>query len=481
MSQKSYRALLVLIVACSCINKVESAPLTTISGGAVTSSFKLPSIPSTESPSFLDLQQDFPSYPRQRKRENKNEQSDDTKKTKSKSKSKADAKSKAAKARARKEAIAEEEAEAAADAAYDYYIHADSSDESYEDFLSHNYKDGKPKKATTTSKAASTSTSPSSTVVTTVVVVSTGTPTAIYSDNSSTPARQQGNNQTDPNYPQDGNDNYDDDPLLQDLSRYHKLVVAFSIVGSIVGVALLIAGFIIGRRRLRNKKKKQLDKERQLEDQAIFPLSRTPSKSSSTLHGDQPPPPPPPPAALIPSASTSLARPEPVLGTTKNESAIFASPFVPTQYTDFRRNQTLSIASQTTPSAPSAKELDHMQYSHSFLDTHFMGNDMGESRAESSASAYGSSMARRAESRHPSFCSTDLPPPPAYTPSATPSAPPLYILPTAPETDEQTCSQLDNTALRRHSITLVDNTSEPSQSIPLRRGSGSVARLPTSP
>ncbi|KAI8379853.1 hypothetical protein EDC96DRAFT_491996 [Choanephora cucurbitarum] len=412
MSKKSYRAFLILIITCLCISLTHAAPTTT--SKAVTSSST--SIPSDDS-------QNDPLYPSRRNHRH-GEKSN---------------------RRYRKNSI---------DKAKMDHDHTNNAEEDLFD------KDSYQRPSRTLSKSTTTS---SPTVVTTIIVVATGTPTTIYSDQSYNPANQQiqgdSNSQT-ASYPEDGNSTTSGKRLLRDLSKYHKLVIAFSIVGSVVGTALLIAGFVLGRKYLNKKKKRQSDEENQSGKDGVASVP-SPSENSPP---DSPSPPP-----------LCLSTHQPHAPTLSAVDYNVNSPHLEIQYPDFRQNRTLSLVSQTTPSAPSAKELDHIQYSNPPYTDHAVYMN-----PESSSSGY-PRMIRHSKLRPSSMSSTDLPPPPAYTPSETPSAPPLYILPTSLETDERNSLPSDNTSLRRHSITHCDMASELNQPISLRRGSGSVARVPLPP
>ncbi|KAI8642726.1 hypothetical protein BD408DRAFT_175037 [Parasitella parasitica] len=205
------------------------------------------------------------------------------------------------------------------------------------------------------------------------------------------------------------------------------------------------------------------------------------------------------------------------------------------RYANYRQNQTLSMLSQTTatalPSAPSAKELDAFAYDNPFEDEgsgiteeneeelERLGQlqhpsittlnavpsitfdeesslqvilsspsnvlDAGSSPSSSSSvSASGpfhlEHKQHLQESQESFSSSADLPPPPAYTPSAPPSAPPLYMLPTsrlALEAErQQQRQQREEEGTRRHSISSCSIASS-SRPLSLRRGSGSLAHI----
>lgn len=205
-----------------------------------------------------------------------------------------------------------------------------------------------------------------------------------------------------------------------------------------------------------------------------------------------------------------------------------APPSLPTHsepYADnYRQNHTLSMISQTTatalPSAPSAKELDAMttRYENPFEEVYGKPILSGHRRQHSDVSEeeaaadnrgcieinnihsyhhYLSPNVSTSSSHHPqqrhmlsqttqrSFSSstTDLPPPPAYTPSAAPSAPPLYALPNhLHQPQQQQPSEQDSliTTSRRHSIDSIVSLNN-SRPLSLRRGSGSSISYPSPP
>jgi hypothetical protein len=183
---------------------------------------------------------------------------------------------------------------------------------------------------------------------------------------------------------------------------------------------------------------------------------------------------------LDPSVTLVGNKNEPVF---ENRATILpnAPPTLPTHlYPDYRQNRTLSMISQTAgatvPSAPTAKELDATKYENPFEDEY--GTNQGYDENEIHASPTSSPIARAtsppqllSQSSQQSYSSSDLPPPPAYTPSATPSAPPLYALPTS-----RSLTEPQDDSLRRHSISSCSIASS-SRPLSLRRGSGSLAHI----
>ncbi|KAI8047428.1 uncharacterized protein B0P05DRAFT_362425 [Gilbertella persicaria] len=376
--------------------------------------------------------------------------------------------------------------------------HTDSADDN--NSYNHDHKDS--------SATSPTVNEPSNTVVTTIIVVATETPTTIYSGSTYNPAKQQGQSSetsqgvNDPNSPGNsntiGSNNNKNDQILKDLSAYHKLVTGLSIVGGIAGIVLVTAGLIYGRKQYR--KRKQFDEEKQVQhDDRFIPPPSSPSAPTSFNHQPLTPP------AIARLSSMSDDGDMTVIDFNQNSFAdpimlknhrqpstsnlSFAPPHLPahlaSRYNTYRQNQTLSMTSQTMPSAPNAKELDGLRYNDPFQDM-YRANDimqqddiqhLGDPSSSSSPSHHHHLQATQHYHHHKSesfSLSTDLPPPPAYTPSASPSAPPLYAL---PPTEEQHYSSqgFEDMSLRRHSISNCSITSN--RPISLRRGSGSLTRI----
>ncbi|KAG2197343.1 hypothetical protein INT47_012773 [Mucor saturninus] len=345
-----------------------------------------------------------------------------------------------------------------------------------------------------------TDSTPSSTIVTTIIVVTTETPT-IYTGNVA-PAQQQGSGETDPvttdnnNKPSPSETAFVD-KLIKGRDAYHRLVLALSIVGGIAGIALIAGAFIFTRMRSRKRKRKQtLDLE----------------GAHDTLSSSDSSPKPPPPAhcrtssirsedgemTIIDFSQDPFQDPSHTLPYYKNNSSsqngFNMSPSEPplnsnTPQYNGRQNQTLSMLSQTTsatlPSAPTAKELDSPNYENPFEDqpADVISPIASMPSHESDISPRGvknipssPSLLRpiqRVSLQNQAEFPPDLPPPPAYTPSAAPSAPPLYALPTNGRTLDP---QHEEDHSRRHSISSFSMASS-IRPISLRRGSGSHAYI----
>ncbi|CAO3635469.1 unnamed protein product [Mucor hiemalis] len=357
----------------------------------------------------------------------------------------------------------------------------------------------------------------SNTVVTTIIIVATEAPTSIYSGTTN-PAKQKGTGDTghqvnDPNYSSESNDKDEPsetaltDQLYKDQSSYHKLVLALSIVGSIAGVALLTGGLIFARMKIRKRKRKQADLE-----EADSGNGNTPISPSSPASPPSPPNHYSPPVALPKTRYSSMSDDgdstviefgqnpfmDPSTTSVGNKdiedgNTVTTIPNVPPRlpvhldsrrYSDFRQNRTLSMISQTAgttlPSAPTAKELDGIpRYENPFEDEYgsnqlYAVNGICDSPKSSPTMR---TLPPPQPSQTSSF-SSDLPPPPAYTPSATPnaapSAPPLYALPTSRAFN--TTQQVEDDSSRRHSISSCSMIST-NRPISLRRGSGSPAHI----
>lgn len=374
---------------------------------------------------------------------------------------------------------------------------------------------------------------PSNTVVTTIFVVATETPANIYSGNGGKAAKQQGSSQhhqvDDPNSASSTSTNQTEakitEQMLQDQSAYHKLVTALSVVGGVVAISLVAAGFIYTRIRIRRKK-------------SLCDLEKASSRSAS--------PPPMPPHRHRPRSPSLQERRlssitfddgnRTVIGYSQQQNPFadsnsihpfksdpdlqsndLLSPLHPAHlesrsYISYRQNQTLSMLSQTTatasPSAPTAKELgtlrdespliggeyestseeenyhqEHQVYPS--IATTRIGHEPGQESRRISHTTFLQAEPHRPtlqqqqalQKSESSFSS--LPPPPAYTPSAVPSAPPLYALPTITTNFEEEQQHGEEDTLRRHSISSCSILSSSSRFLLLRRGSGSQAHIST--
>lgn len=357
---------------------------------------------------------------------------------------------------------------------------------------------------------------PSNTVVTTIIVVSTEVPTSIYTGNTN-PAKQKGTGDqiNDPNSDTPKSQRPSEteivDELIKGRNAYHQLVMALSIVGGIAGIALITGTFIFVRMRIRKRKR-----EEDLE------MARSSSSSPSPPSSPTFPSPTHQPRSSLPSlnAGSSSAMSEdgdmtvlnfdsdpfmdpPDTPTNHKTNQMFinrssvspsAPPTLPIHlepngYINYRQNLTLSMLSQTAstvaPSAPSAKELNAV----SKLENPFE-EEYGSDHLDQQASITRENIRIR-EYRTPipsqsippsqrisltqstdSF-SSDLLPPPAYTPCA-PSAPPLYALPTNIRSIEPLQHEEDFS--RRHSTSSCSVISSV-RPLSLRRGSGSLAHI----
>lgn len=326
-----------------------------------------------------------------------------------------------------------------------------------------------------------TDTTPSSTIVTTIIVVTTETPT-IYTG-SVNPGLQKGNGDNDPVATYSSQPSPIVDKLLAGSNAYKRLVMALSIVGGIAGIALIAGAFIFTRMRGRKRKRKQaLDLESAHSD-----ISATPSSPKS-----------PPPAHCRTSSIKSEDGEMTIIDFNQNpfqdpsnslpyykdnsmsQNEFNMSPPQPSSHPESsqyncRQNQTLSMLSQTTsatlPSAPTAKELDSINYENPFDDQR---SDLIV--RDEALNLHNTPMSSPSiPSQGTRGFSPDLPPPPAYTLRAVPSAPPLYALPNDRKTLD---SQHDEDPSRRHSISNCSMTSI--RPLSLRRGSGSHAYISSS-
>ncbi|KAI7906234.1 uncharacterized protein BX663DRAFT_483851 [Cokeromyces recurvatus] len=303
--------------------------------------------------------------------------------------------------------------------------------------------------------------------------------------------------------------------ILQGESVYHKIITALSIVGSIAGFSIIVGAFIFARSQMR-KRKRKLDIE-------MASRHKAPSSPSS-------------PSSPTPPVTSSQHRSSSHFSNTSDDDATIVelkqNPFVdqdlairppslprPT-YGGYRQNRTLSMISQTTalPSAPSAKELDMMYDTNPFEgqqqsypvtednedneeDNNNNNNNNQLETATATATAttttttttttnYVAPSTNRCKRKSQRFISsalpvheeekpheyaTELPPPPAYTPSVIPSAPPLYALPTTAGPLEEEEDNDDVSLSRRHSISYCSIISSTTRPLSLRRGSGSLA------
>lgn len=345
---------------------------------------------------------------------------------------------------------------------------------------------------------------PSNTIVTTIIIVATEAPTNIYTGNAN-PANQKGsdNRIDDPN-----SDTPEDEipleteiveQLIQGRNAYHQLVLALSIVGGIGGIALLVGTFILVRMRIRKRKRKE-DLE-MAQTTTSPPSSPTPS-SHSHQPGFSPSLPNVHSASLLSESgnTTVLNDNNPFMDpinpeiNQKSENICNVLPSAPptlpihsepSRYCNYRQNQTLSMVSQTTssvsPSAPSAKEINSTPKSENPFEDEYDSEQIPLNREEVGVTDQRLPISSQSipSSQHISLSrsidsfSSDLLPPPAYTPCA-PSAPPLYALPT--NIRGALPSQLDEDPLRRHSISSCSVTSS-IRPLSLRRGSGSLAHI----
>lgn len=404
------------------------------------------------------------------------------------------------------------------------YLRKDKSDRKYskhnnssenDDNSSSNYDDDKNSKDNNKDKNDEKS-KPSNTVVTTIIIVATETPTTIYSGTVN-PAKQKGTGDQssqvhDPNSSNKGNDGNGPseteltEQLYHDQSAYRKLVLALSIVGGLAGIALVTGLLIFTRMRIRKRKRKQEELDLELADSS----NTSPPPSPPTHHT----PPAPPPKArystmsddgdstVIDFSQNPFMDPSTTLVNNKNHSPYEGRasmlpntpPALPAHletspYSSYRQNRTLSMISQTAgatlPSAPTAKELDAaLKYENPFEDEYgssqryeYVEESENEIQASplASPSIIASSPPRLlSQTSQGSYSSSDLPPPPAYTPNVTPSAPPLYALPTNGTLNEPR----DDDSIRRHSISNCSIASS-TRPLSLRRGSGSLAHIST--
>lgn len=355
---------------------------------------------------------------------------------------------------------------------------------------------------------------PSNTVVTTIIVVSTEVPTSIYTG-STNPAKQKGTgdqiNDPNSNIPKGQKPSETEivDELIKGRNAYRQLVLALSIVGGIAGIALLTGAFIFVR--MRNRKRKRRDLE-----MAQSSSPSPPSSPSLTFPSPTHQPRSRPPSL---NADSSRAMSEdgdmtvlnfdsdpfmdpPTTPTNLKLNQIFmnrssmlpsAPPTTPTHlepngYVSYRRNQTLSMLSQTTstafPSAPSAKELNAIPKHENPFEDEYGSNHLDQQPSINRGTI-------RIREHHTPIPSQSIPPsqrisltqstdsfssdlpPPAYTPCA-PSAPPLYALPTNLRSIEPLQHEEDSS--RRHSISSCSVISS-IRPLSLRRGSGSLAHI----
>ncbi|KAI9341080.1 hypothetical protein BD770DRAFT_399273 [Pilaira anomala] len=367
---------------------------------------------------------------------------------------------------------------------------------------------------------------PSNTIVTTIIIVATEAPTNIYTANTNPANQKGGDNQID-----DPNSDTPEDEipleteiveqLIQGRNAYHQLVLALSIVGSIGGIALLVGTFILVRMRIRKRKRKE-DLEMAQSTTSSPPSSPTPSSPTPS----SPTPSSPTPSSSTLSSHTHQPGFSPSLPNVHSSSLLSESgnttvlnfdnnPFIdpinpgfnqksentcnvlpsapptlpihsePSRYCNYRQNQTLSMVSQTTssvsPSAPSAKEISSTPKSENPFEDEYGSEQIPLNREELRVTDQRLPISSQSipSSQHISLSrsidsfSSDLLPPPAYTPCA-PSAPPLYALPT--NIRGSVPSQLDEDPLRRHSISSCSVISS-IRPLSLRRGSGSLAHI----
>ncbi|KAI8880327.1 hypothetical protein K501DRAFT_275661 [Backusella circina FSU 941] len=293
----------------------------------------------------------------------------------------------------------------------------------------------------------------------------------------------------------DNNNQVNTQPQSGHSSSYKRLVAALSVIGSIAAIALFAAAFVFTRRRISKKKHYPNNYPKDLEMGPCSLLS----------------PPPPPPHKHIPPPPPSLRHSSYRINVTQyhdGESTLieFGNPFnnpieekysdsidltpelptslSPESYIDYRQNHTLSLLSQTTaaePSAPTEKELHENPFEQqNNIPLYYSMNQVYPTDHEEIIGDSNSIMeneenttALRPQQQHQSqnqVIASDLPP--AYTPSAIPSAPPLYALPTISHVTEMRRSPSINSS-RRHSVSSSIVTEY--RPLSLRRGSGSLA------
>lgn len=348
------------------------------------------------------------------------------------------------------------------------------------------------------SPTASTTTSPTeNTIVTTVVIISTETPTSIYSVSGTNPSKQKGSQSSnhqisDPNSDTTSSSDGQEASSTPSANKptHHKLVIALSVVGGVAGIALITTLFLVTRMQLNKRKKRQ---QKQSDEEAGHPNNDPPTNFSNNRSIT------PPPTARLFAASIDDSN---NLQMTRNpfsdptddiDNSILPSAPPPAAltmqfdpYADYRRPRPLSLISQTTaePSAPTAKELDAM-YKNPFEDDLTEDDNYYPTPSAPSPLMENPSpqlLTRQQRIRpqnnyNPSqsnYSSSELPPPPAYTPSVAPSAPPLYALPTS----SVVALDHESSSSRRHSISSFSMIST-TRPLSLRRGSGTVAYINT--